>query len=72
LPAQSVGYVKSPYYGAKRGEHWHTIDHDTYYPERYTSFTREWLDLGAQNVGGCATGPEHIAAVAPVVKERRG
>jgi len=28
-----------------------------------------WLDMGAQIIGGCcATGPEHIAALRPVVK----
>jgi homocysteine S-methyltransferase len=69
----NIGYAKNPEFGSKRGEQWHTIDQDTYHPERYAGFAREWLDLGAQIVGGCcATGPEHIAAVAPVVRAGRG
>jgi homocysteine S-methyltransferase len=68
----NIGYAKNPEFGSQRGMQWHTIDQDTYYPERYAGFARDWLDLGAQVVGGCcATGPEHIAAVAPVVRERR-
>jgi len=38
-------------------------------PENYARFGQEWLDMGAQIVGGCcATTPDHIAAIAPVVK----
>jgi homocysteine S-methyltransferase len=38
-------------------------------PERYAAYGREWLAMGAQIIGGCCgTGPEHIAALAPVVK----
>jgi S-methylmethionine-dependent homocysteine/selenocysteine methylase len=68
----NIGYAKNPEFGGKRGEQWHTIDQDTYDPERYAGFARAWLDRGAQIVGGCcATGPSHIEAVAPVVRERR-
>ena len=39
-----------------------------YYPSRVAGFASEWLDLGAQIVGGCcASGPEHIAAIRRVV-----
>ena len=38
-------------------------------PDRYAEYGRHWLDIGAQIVGGCcATGPEHIRALRPVVK----
>ena len=38
-------------------------------PDRYAEYGRSWLDVGAQVVGGCcATGPEHIHALRPVVK----
>ena len=38
-------------------------------PDRYAEYGRHWLDIGAQVVGGCcATGPEHIRALRPVVK----
>ncbi|HWI21339.1 MAG TPA: homocysteine S-methyltransferase family protein, partial [Baekduia sp.] len=33
---------------------------------------REWIDGGAQIIGGCCvTTPDHIAALAPVVKEHQ-
>ena len=39
-----------------------------YYPSRIAEFTADWLDAGAQIVGGCcASGPEHIAAIRRVV-----
>ena len=45
------------------------IDQETYDPQRYAEFVQEWLKMGAQIVGGCcATGPEHIAALRPLVK----
>ena len=71
--AQSaIGYARNPNFGAKLGEQWHTIDQATYSLGRYAQFAREWLDLGAQIVGGCcATGPEHIAAMVPLVVDRR-
>ena len=38
-------------------------------PARYARFAQEWLDMGAQIVGGCcAATPGHIAALDPVVK----
>ncbi len=40
-----------------------------YYPSRLAGFAREWQDMGAQIIGGCcATGPEHIMAMAQIVK----
>ncbi|MYK40254.1 MAG: homocysteine S-methyltransferase family protein, partial [Gemmatimonadetes bacterium] len=41
-----------------------------YYPSRLAEFAGEWKRVGAQIIGGCcASGPEHIAAMYPVVKE---
>ena len=38
-------------------------------PERYARFGQEWLDMSVQIIGGCcATTPDHIAALAPIVK----
>ena len=38
-------------------------------PERYAEYGKDWIDMGAQIIGGCcATGPEHIEALRPVVK----
>ena len=40
-----------------------------YYPARMAEFTAEWKGMGAQIIGGCcASGPEHILAMRPVVK----
>lgn len=40
-----------------------------YYPARLATFAGEWKAMGAQIIGGCcATGPEHIQAMRPVVK----
>jgi S-methylmethionine-dependent homocysteine/selenocysteine methylase len=66
----NIGYKKNPNFG-QPGEQWHTIDQATYPPERYAEFAREWKAAGAQIIGGCcATGPEHIAAIAAIVKEK--
>jgi S-methylmethionine-dependent homocysteine/selenocysteine methylase len=38
-------------------------------PERFAAYGKEWLTMGAQIIGGCCTtGPEHIRALAPLVK----
>jgi S-methylmethionine-dependent homocysteine/selenocysteine methylase len=64
----NIGYKVNPDFG-QPGQQWHIIDQETYGPERYAGLVREWLDMGAQIVGGCcATGPEHIAELARVVK----
>ena len=40
-----------------------------YYPSRMAEFARKWKRMGAQIIGGCcASGPEHISAMRPVVK----
>ena len=40
-----------------------------YYPSRMARFAGEWKGMGAQMIGGCcASGPEHISAMRPVVK----
>ena len=40
-----------------------------YYPTRVADFAAEWKGMGAQIIGGCcASGPEHILAMRPVVK----
>jgi 5-methyltetrahydrofolate--homocysteine methyltransferase len=41
-------------------------------PSRLAEFAQEWIDMGAQIVGGCcATGPEHIMAMNAVVRAAR-
>ncbi len=40
-----------------------------YYPSRMAEFAGMWKSMGAQIIGGCcASGPEHISAMRPVVK----
>ena len=40
-----------------------------YYPSRMAEFARNWKRMGAQIIGGCcASGPEHISGMRPVVK----
>ena len=51
---------------SKSGDFLQTAD---YYPTRLAEFAREWKEMGARIIGGCcATGPEHVMAMAPVVK----
>lgn len=41
-------------------------------PSRLAEFAQEWIEMGAQIVGGCcATGPEHIMAMKVVVDRAR-
>ena len=58
---------------ANIGYRYHTTAEDDLFgehtPERYAGYGRGWLDAGAQVVGGCcATGPEHVEALRPIVK----
>ena len=40
-----------------------------YSPVVYADYAKAWLDMGAQIVGGCcASSPEHIAMLRPIVK----
>ena len=65
----NIGYGKNPNFGKSRTEQWHTIDTSGYPPESMAEFAQQWIEMGAQIVGGCcAAGPEHIEAMAPVVK----
>ena len=42
---------------------------DQYPPSRMADFAGEWKEMGAQIIGTCcASGPEHIMAMRPVVK----
>ncbi len=42
---------------------------ESYPPSRLAEFAAEWKEMGAQIIGGCcASGPEHIMAMRPVVK----
>ncbi len=60
----NIGYRINEHFEEDGATHWHTIDQDTYPPDAYAEFARDWVSLGAQIVGGCcATGPEHIRAV---------
>jgi len=48
---------------------WHRIDVGENSPDRYAEYARGWLAEGAQIIGGCcASGPEHIAALRPLIE----
>ncbi len=65
----NIGYHRAPHAPSYPERQWHVIEGQDYPPPRYAQFAREWLGMGANIVGGCcATTPQHIAAVAPVVK----
>ena len=45
------------------------LQNAAYYPSRIAEFARIWKRMGARIIGGCcASGPEHISAMRPVVK----
>jgi methionine synthase I (cobalamin-dependent) len=49
---------------------YHTIDTGENTPARYAEYGWQWIEMGARIVGGCcATTPDHIAALAPIVKK---
>lgn len=68
----NIGYHRAPHAPSYPERQWHVIEDQGYPPPRYAQFAREWLGMGAQIIGGCcATTPQHIAAIAPVVKAAR-
>ena len=61
----NIGYVEA----APDDPQNRAIDWGENTPERYAEYGREWIGMGAQIIGGCcASGPEHIEALRPVVK----
>lgn len=64
----NVGYEKDP---EPTRHQYHSVDQGYITLVRYAAFCEEWLELGAQIVGGCCgTTPEHIAAIRPFVTSR--
>jgi S-methylmethionine-dependent homocysteine/selenocysteine methylase len=65
----NTGYERS--IDPRTGQY-HTIDLGANTPDRYAEFGEEWIQMGVQIIGGCcATTPEHIATLRPVVKGAR-
>ena len=63
------GYEKNPKFGTTPDEQYYTINPGENTPKRYAEFAGQWKEMGAQIIGGCcATGPEHIKALRPIVK----
>ncbi len=59
-----LGYDRNPRFGESPDEPYYLIDRLGYTPERYAECALEWMQIGAQVIGGCcATGPDHIAAL---------
>src|SRR5262245_1987616 len=69
----NIGYRRGPEPPRYPERQYHVIEIGENTPERYAAYAREWLAMGAQIVGGCcATKPDHIAAMAPVVQRAKG
>ena len=66
-------YANVGYYSAKDDGAWESWEQDVQYgPNEYAQFGREWIELGAQIIGGCCgAAPEHIRALASVTMETR-
>jgi S-methylmethionine-dependent homocysteine/selenocysteine methylase len=65
----NIGYTENPKFGRSSDEIHFRIDTGEYTPARYAEVAQEWKEMGAQIIGGCcASGPEHIEAIAPIVK----
>jgi methionine synthase I (cobalamin-dependent) len=67
----NIGYRRASATEAPRfpETQYHTIDIGENTPARYAEYAREWRAAGATLIGGCcATTPDHIAALRPVVK----
>jgi S-methylmethionine-dependent homocysteine/selenocysteine methylase len=65
----NIGYLRTGQEPRYPDTQYHAIEVGENTPARYAEYGRRWLELGARIVGGCcATTPEHIAALAPVVK----
>ena len=66
----NIGYRGDPKAPSDATRQWHTIDVGENSPDRYAEYARGWLAEGAQIIGGCcASGPEHIAALRPLIRD---
>ena len=65
----NIGYRGDPKAPSDATRQWHRIDVGENTPDRYAEYARGWLAEGAQIIGGCcASGPEHIAALRPLIQ----
>ena len=69
----NVGYDTSTSDDGKYrpGDPWHVLDSSDCPPIEFADFGREWLDMGAQVIGGCCgTSPEYTALLARMMATR--
>lgn len=65
----NIGYWGDSKAPSDATRQWHRIDVGENSPDRYAEYARGWLAEGAQIIGGCcASGPEHIAALRPLIE----
>ena len=65
----NIGYWGDSKAPSDATRQWHRIDVGENSPDRYAEYARGWLAEGAQIIGGCcASGPEHIAALRPLIQ----
>lgn len=63
-----LDYGLNPKFGTTPDEQYFSIGDGEFTPERYAEVARQWKEMGAQIIGGCcATRPEHIKALRPIV-----
>ena len=65
----NIGYETSEEVTGDPNQQMREINWGENSPEKYAAYGKEWIGMGAQIIGGCcATGPEHIASLRPIVK----
>ena len=65
----NIGYKRANLPARFPERQYHVIETGENTPARYAEHGREWLEMGAQIIGGCCgTTPDHIAALRPTVK----
>jgi homocysteine S-methyltransferase len=62
-------YIDNPKFGTSPDEPFFVFGPEGLDPQEYAKYAREWKKMGAQVIGGCCgTTPDHIRAIAPIVK----
>ena len=64
----NIGYSQDPTARTDETIQWHRIEIGDNIPDQYAKITLDWVDKGAQIVGGCcAATPDHISAIRSLI-----
>ena len=64
----NIGYSQDPTARTDETIQWHRIEIGDNIPDQYAKITLDWIDKGAQIVGGCcAATPDHISAIRSLI-----